>query len=87
MIDPTALVTAAMNAGNLLPVARAIRGKYPHDRIIVAGDNDRHTNGNPGRTKAIEAARAIGAEYSLPEFPPGVDGSDFNDLFCAGCLS
>ena len=86
-IDPTAIVFAAMTAGNLLPVAQAIRAHHPQDRIVIAGDNDRFTDGNPGKTKAIEAARAISAEYSIPEFPPGVDGTDFNDLMCAGALS
>ncbi len=86
-LDPTAVVVAALNKDNLLPVARDIRRVHPNDRAIIAADNDRYTDGNPGKTKAIEAARAIGAEYSVPEFPPGVPGTDFNDLYCAGCLS
>lgn len=86
-IEPEALVIAAMNAGNLLPVAKAFRHRYPRNRIVIAGDNDRFTKGNPGRTKAIEAARAVNGEYALPEFPLGMAGTDFNDLYCAGCLS
>ena len=85
-IDSTAIVIAAMNCVNFLPVAQTIRAAHPHDRIIIASDDDRLTQDNPGRTKAIEAARAIGGEYAIPEFPPGVAGTDFNDLMCAGCL-
>ena len=87
MIDSRATVIAAMNAANLLTVARDIRRTFRRDRIIIAGDNDRFTFGNPGKTKAIEAARAIDAEYSIPEFRPGISGTDFNDLMCAGYLS
>lgn len=83
-MDATALVIAAMNTGNIVRVARVIRDNHPDDRIIIAGDDDRDTEKrigiNPGRTKAIEAARAIGAEYAIPEFPPGVEGTDYNDL-------
>ena len=78
------MVIAAMNCGNLLPIALTIRDAHPHDAIVIAGDNDRHTEGNPGRTKANEAARAIGAQVAIPEFPPGVAGTDFNDLYVAG---
>lgn len=84
MVEPDSLVLAAMNAGNLLPVARVIRADHPDHKIVIAGDDDRNTEGNPGKTKAIETARAIDGEYALPEFPPGVKGTDFNDLYCAG---
>ena len=85
-IEPTAIVIVAMNCGNLLPVAQTIRAGHPHDRIIIAGDNDRFTEDNPGKTAAIAAARAIGAQIAIPEFPPDVPGTDYNDLMCAGCL-
>ncbi len=83
-MEPDALIIAAMNAGNLLPVAQAFRHRYPQNRIVVVGDNDRFTEGNPGKAKAIEAARAIGAQVAIPEFPSGVAGTDFNDLYVAG---
>jgi len=86
-IEPNSTTLAAMNAGNIFYVATTVRAKNPRNRIIIVGDNDRFTHGNPGRTKAIEAARAVGGEYVIPEFPPGVNGTDFNDLMCAGCLS
>jgi len=73
-------VCAAFNAGNLMDVAKMIRAKHPSARMVIAGDDDRTTEGNPGRTKATEAAAAVGAEVVFPEFPPGAGGSDFNDL-------
>ncbi len=71
----------AFNAGNLLKVARYVQKNYPNSTIIIAGDNDRSTSGNPGKTKAQEAAGMIGGEWVVPNFTNGIDGSDFNDLY------
>ncbi|MDG4560003.1 MAG: toprim domain-containing protein [Candidatus Competibacter sp.] len=70
----------ACDAGNLKPVAQAIRALYPNKTIIVCADNDRATQGNPGLTKATAAAKAIKADLAVPEFAEGEAGSDFNDL-------
>lgn len=59
---------AAFNCGNLQAVARALRGKFPHARIVVCADNDQGTPGNPGLTKATEAARAVGGFVAVPRF-------------------
>jgi putative DNA primase/helicase len=59
---------AAFNAGNLPAVARALRAKFPHLRIVVCADNDAGTPGNPGVTKATEAARAVGGFVAVPRF-------------------
>ena len=77
-----AAVAAAMNAGNLKPAALALRDKYPDAQIIIAGDDDRQTEGNPGRTAANAAAVAVGGLVAFPEWPPGVpaDLTDYNDL-------
>jgi putative DNA primase/helicase len=65
---------AAFDSGNLVPVAKALHEKYPEKQIIIAGDDDRHlelTHGiNPGRSKAEEAARAVGGKLLLPIFAP-----------------
>ncbi|MGX8942693.1 toprim domain-containing protein [Symbiopectobacterium sp. Eva_TO] len=34
------LVLAAIDAGNLLSVAQAVRERWPQTSIIIAGDND-----------------------------------------------
>ncbi|WP_343661093.1 AAA family ATPase [Ralstonia sp.] len=75
-------VAAAMNAGNLLAVAQALRAKLPDVPMIVCADDDIETAGNPGLTKAREAAQAVGALLAVPDFgPERPDGAtDFNDL-------
>lgn len=77
-----AAVLAAVDAGNLLPVAQAVRARHPDAQIIVAADDDRLTAGNPGLAKAREAAAAVGARLIRPEWPPGAPlaMTDFNDL-------
>ncbi len=75
-------VAVAFNAGNVEPVAKALRAKFPGLTIIVCADDDVNTQGNPGLTKATEAARSIGARLAMPDFgndrPEGA--TDFNDM-------
>ncbi|MDL5036726.1 DUF3987 domain-containing protein [Comamonas sp. Y6] len=75
-------VACAMNAGNLLEVAQALHRKYPQLRLMLAADDDWKTDGNPGLTKAREAAQAVGALLALPRFDGLRDdkATDFNDL-------
>ena len=70
----------AFFAGNLAPVAKAMRRDHPDLEIIVAGDNDAATPGNPGATQATAAARAIAAKVLIPSFE-GLErhGTDWND--------
>ena len=81
---------AAFDSENLPPVAEALHAKFPDKPIVIAGDNDVHlerSHGvNPGRTKAREAAKAVGGKAMFPIFAPGEQAenpkafSDFNDL-------
>lgn len=75
-------VVVAFNAGNLLLVARALREHLPAARIVVLADDDHRTEGNPGVTKATEAARAVGGSVAMPAFTETRpdDATDFNDL-------
>lgn len=75
-------VTVAFDAGNLLPVAQAIRKKYPKARLVICADDDFQTEGNPGETKAREAARALGGVLAIPYFDENrpEKATDFNDL-------
>jgi len=78
-----AAVAVAFNAGNLLAVATELHRKYPALRLILAADDDHLTPGNPGLTKATEAARAVGGYLAVPEFfghERGNKDTDFNDL-------
>lgn len=69
LYESTGHATAcAFNAGNLAPVARALRTKFPSLRIIVCADNDTQTPGNPGLTNAWEAARAVHGWVACPTF-------------------
>ncbi len=61
-------VAVAFNAGNLEPVARAIRAKFPKLHIVICADNDVATPGNPGLTRATEAARAVRGFVVAPDF-------------------
>ncbi len=73
-------VACAMDAGNLMPVARYLRSRYPGASIIVACDNDHATVGNPGVTKGRAAAEAVGGRAIWPALD-GIEGaSDYNDL-------
>lgn len=76
--EATGYATAcAFDAGNLLPVARALRAKFPEVALKLCADNDEKTSGNPGLTMAREAALAIGAALAVP--PSGFN--DFNDYY------
>jgi putative DNA primase/helicase len=61
-------VAVAFSAGNLKPVALALRMKFPKAKIILCADNDRFTIGNPGVTKAREAALAVQGHLAVPRF-------------------
>jgi putative DNA primase/helicase len=61
-------VAVAFDAGNLLPVAQVLRQKFPDAEIILCADNDTQTPGNPGLTRAREAAAAVGAFVTFPEY-------------------
>lgn len=83
-------VIAAMNAGNLLPVAKAVMQRWTDSEIVIAGDDDWLTEQeigiNPGKTKATEAANAVGAKVSFPPFTSEdkkAGLTDWNDYYLA----
>lgn len=80
--EPAAFVMAAIDAGNLEPVSLAARRRWPTAELVIAGDDDRLTAGNPGATKAKAAAIASGALLALPQWPEDAPEhmTDFNDL-------
>lgn len=76
-------VIVAFNASNLVPVAKVIRKKHPNSKILICGDNDHSTEGNPGKQAAITAARSCGGNWTIPDFAglkPSSKDTDFNDL-------
>ena len=84
-------VVIAFDAGNLGSVAQAIRKKYPHATITIAGDNDLWTKKhegtpyNPGVEKATAAAEAHGCRVAIPCVPHDHADrpTDFNDIHVA----
>lgn len=75
-------VVVAFNAGNLEPVAKALRKKFPDLSIMICGDDDWKTDSNPGRTKGEAAALEVGGITVLPVFQGDrtEKATDFNDL-------
>lgn len=77
----------AFNAQNLLPVAKALKEKWPEVSFTICGDDDQWTKKsdgtlwNVGREKAKFAAGAIGAAKLFPRFKNLQSRpTDFNDL-------
>lgn len=86
-------VLICFDAGNLRPVAAALRLKYPHATLVFCADDDRWNPDAPGyqvgERKAREAADAVGGFVLLPLFD-GLDTTakptDYNDLQCLAGL-
>jgi putative DNA primase/helicase len=82
-------VAVAFDAGNLGAVTKALHQAHPAALIVICGDDDADTHArtghNPGRDKAMAAARAV---QGLAVFPEGLPAgaSDFNDLHQAAGL-
>lgn len=82
LMRPDALTVAAIDAGNLLPVAEVMRRKYPQAQIIIAADNDHQQGGpesggtNTGKDAAEKAALSVAGWVSLP---PTDNKTDWND--------
>ncbi|HDX8781164.1 TPA: DUF927 domain-containing protein [Klebsiella michiganensis] len=77
LMRPEALTVAAIDAGNLLPVAEVMRRKYPEAKITIAADNDYHDDQpNTGKEAAEKAALSVAGWVSLP--PTGYK-ADWND--------
>lgn len=85
-------VAVAFDAGNLEPVARKLRERYPNAAITICADNDhQHTRRTPEGTElwnkgialAQEAAQAAGGKVVAPIFNEEERArglTDFNDL-------
>lgn len=87
-------VAVAFDAGNLAPVATALRKRYKKTRMLICADDDAFSQGNPGVTCASAAALEVGGAYVAPVFAnevarreayeaKGEKITDFNDLHMA----
>jgi putative DNA primase/helicase len=82
-------VFIAWDAYNLLAAAKALKELYPTSLIFFAADDDHCTKGNPGYSRAQNAASAVNGVVIVPRFKDRLDGdkshlnrTDFNDLAC-----
>ncbi|HHJ4620906.1 MULTISPECIES: DUF927 domain-containing protein [Klebsiella/Raoultella group] len=74
---PDALAVAAVDAGNLLPVAEVMRRRYPEAQIIIAADNDiKPGEPNTGKEAAEKAAKAVSGWVALPHSDEKADWND-----------
>ncbi|KGP43398.1 TOPRIM and DUF927 domain-containing protein [Morganella morganii] len=78
VIRPDALTVAAMDAGNLIHVAKDFRDQYARATLIIAADNDADNTVNTGREKAEAAARAVNGQVTIP-----TTSGDWNDVYQA----
>jgi putative DNA primase/helicase len=68
LMRPEALTVCAIDAGNLQPVAQAMRQRYPNAQIIIAADNDiKPGEPNTGKDAAEKAAKAVSGWVALPQ--------------------
>lgn len=74
------LAIAALSAGNLPAVAKAMRERYPSAALVILADLVKAT-GAPD-PHAVEAAQSVGGKLAIPDFgtdrPDGA--TDFNDM-------
>ena len=75
------IVISAIDAGNLIHVAKDLRELNPTAKIIIAGDNDIGQSPNTGLAKAIEAAQAVNGYYSVPDTDYKCDWDDYRQQF------
>jgi antirestriction protein ArdC/phage/plasmid primase-like uncharacterized protein len=79
-------VVASFDAGNLEPVAVALREKFPNAPIVILADNDHGLSVNVGVEKASLAAKAAKGQVIVPSFSEEDKArgmTDFNDLHIA----
>jgi phage/plasmid primase-like uncharacterized protein len=71
---------AAYSADNVATVAMAIHERYPNKIIIIAGDDEHQAPGNPRKTKALQAAAAVGGVAILPDLTEEQKRQGFTDF-------
>lgn len=81
--ESTQLLTfVAIDAGNLIHVAKYVRKKYPLHRIVICADNDQYKKSNTGIKSAFKASCSVDADVVYPIFSSTKgQPTDFNDLY------
>lgn len=76
-------VVVCFDAGNIEPVVKAFRDRYPESKLIIAGDNDIYSPVNIGHKYAREAGNKYDCKVIFPAFKnTHTKPTDFNDLAC-----
>jgi len=80
-------VIVAFDAGNLLPVTKAIKHRWPYLAMTLIADNDRKAVAEGRTNVGVESAKAVADQFlnvfvEVPQFPETAPLalSDFNDL-------
>jgi phage/plasmid primase-like uncharacterized protein len=76
-------IVVAFDSGNLPAVAAIVRDQFPNGEILICADDDWKVDGNPGVSKAGEAAGNISAKLVIPDFGQATrteGDTDFNDV-------
>lgn len=58
----------AFDVYNLKPVAEKLVSKYAYSPLLICGDDDVNTKGNPGRTIATKLAEKLKCRVAFPRF-------------------
>lgn len=78
LLRPDALSIVAIDTGNLLPVAKIMRRKYPNSKVVIAADNDiQPEKKNIGKEKAEQAAVSVSGWVTLPPTTEKCDWDDY----------
>lgn len=77
-------VLCTLNCHNLFPVAKWASRFFSVHQLVIAADDDRKTDGNPGKSAATRTARELGIPLITPPWPDKCpeDMTDFNDFYC-----
>lgn len=72
-------VLVCFDCHNMVTVADDVRRSGYIGRVIIAADNDRGSEGNPGLSAAEKIREEFGYVYVYPDFADGEKGTDWND--------
>ena len=71
----------AIDAGNLIHVARDVQQAYPNTVVVICGDNDQFGEKNTGLEKCQQIKAQLRIPFVLPQFTElATKPTDFNDL-------
>ncbi len=79
---PNSIILAAIDTGNLKPLALTFRQYIPTCEMTIAGDDDRKAHGGHKFRTAIQAAVSANAQVTFPRWPADAPETltTFNDL-------